>query len=101
MKAGKVKSGEFSTEQSVKAYKAYLVIIADDASANTKKNFTDMCKFYEVPIIITGTKEDIGHALGKELRASAAVLDEGFAKSILKTTTNIQGPLGFTKEDEK
>ena len=36
-RAGKIKSGSFLTEQAVKAGKAYLVLIAGDASENTKK----------------------------------------------------------------
>lgn len=36
-KAGKVKSGEFSTEQSIKKGRACLVIVAEEASENTKK----------------------------------------------------------------
>lgn len=83
-KAGKTASGEFMTEKSVKSHKAYLVIVSEDASDNTKKMFTNMCRFYKVPLVITGTKEDLGHAMGKELRASLAILDEGFARSIQK-----------------
>ena len=45
MKAGKVASGEFSTEKAVKEHKAYMVIVADDSSDNTKKNFRNMCLF--------------------------------------------------------
>lgn len=82
MKAGKVSSGEFMTEKSVKASMAHLVIVAGDASANTKKMFNDMCTFYYVPIAVYGTKEGLGAALGKELRASVAVTDEGFAKAL-------------------
>ena len=41
-RAGKVASGEFSTEKAVKAGKAYLVLTAEDASENTKKKFRDM-----------------------------------------------------------
>ena len=36
-KAGKTKSGEFMTEKEVKEGRAHLVIVADDASDNTKK----------------------------------------------------------------
>lgn len=36
-KAGKVASGEFSTEKAVKEHKAYMVIVADDSSDNTKR----------------------------------------------------------------
>lgn len=83
-KAGKISSGEFMTEKMVKAGKAYLVMVADDASDNTKKKFENMCEFYEVPICFFSEKESLGHAMGKELRASLAVVDEGFAKAIKK-----------------
>lgn len=83
-KAGKISSGEFMTEKMVKAGKAYLVMVAEDASDNTKKKFENMCEFYEVPICFFSEKESLGHAMGKELRASLAVVDEGFAKAIKK-----------------
>ena len=83
-RAGKVVSGEFSVDKAVKSGKAFLVLVAEDASANTKKNFTDMCTYYKVPICFTGTKETLGHAIGCETRASAAVLDNGFAKRLLE-----------------
>jgi len=83
-KAGKLKSGEFQTESSVKSGEAFLVIVAGDASDNTKKKFNDMCTFYETPIIEYGFKEEMAKAIGKDVRAMLAVCDEGFAKSILK-----------------
>ena len=84
MKAGKVVSGEFSTEKAVKTGKAFLVIVSEAASDNTKKMFRNMCSYYEVPMYVYGTKEDLGHSMGKEFRASLAVTEEGFAKSIEK-----------------
>ena len=84
MKAGKVVSGEFATEKAVKTGKAWMVIVSEAASENTKKMFRNMCTFYEVPMYVYGTKEDLGHSMGKEFRASLAVTDEGFAKSIKK-----------------
>ena len=84
MKAGKVVSGEFSTEKAVKTGSAWMVIVSEAASENTKKMFRNMCTFYEVPMYVYGTKEDLGHCMGKEFRASLAVTDEGFAKSIEK-----------------
>ena len=83
-RAGKVTSGEFSTEKAVKRGKAVLVLVAGDASENTKKMFENMCAWYKVPVRIYGTKAALGHAMGKEMRASVAVLDRGFAGSILK-----------------
>ena len=72
------------TEKSVKSYQAELVIVGEDASDNTKKMFTNMCEFYEVPLYFYGTKDELGHAMGKEMRASLAVTDPGFAKSLMK-----------------
>ncbi len=84
MKAGRCISGETMTESETKSGRARLVIIASDASENTKKKFRDMCKFYKVPIYIYGGKDTLGHAMGKEFRASLAILDEGFADGIQK-----------------
>ena len=83
-KAGKTASGEFSTEKAIKEGKAFLVIVAEDASDNTKKNFRNACAWYHVPVCIFATKEELGASTGKAMRASLAVLDEGLAKAILK-----------------
>lgn len=83
-RAGKTVSGEFSTEKSVKSGKGYLVLVAEDASENTRKKFQNMCDFYEVPVYVLGSKADLGKYCGKEFRASLAVQDENFAKAILK-----------------
>ena len=55
-KSGNVVSGEFSTEKAVKTGSAFLVIVSEEASENTKKHFTDMTSFYEVPIYFYGDK---------------------------------------------
>lgn len=83
-KAGKTASGEFCTEEEIKTGRAALVIVAGDASDNTKKKFRNMCEYYEVPICFYADKDTLGHAMGKEFRASLAVLDTGFAKGIMK-----------------
>jgi ribosomal protein L7Ae-like RNA K-turn-binding protein len=84
MKAGKVASGEFATDKGVKTGKACLVIVSEDASDNTKKMFSNMCEFYEVPIFYYGTKEELGHSIGKAMRSSLAITDENFANSLIK-----------------
>ena len=84
VKSRNIVSGEFSTEKAVKSGSAKLVLVGEDASDNTKKMFRNMCEFYKVPMRTLGSKEELGHAMGKEERASLAVLDSGFAKSILK-----------------
>ena len=89
-KAGKTVSGEFSTERAVKSGKAYMVIVSEEASDNTRKKFANMCTYYQVPIWIFGKKDELGHYMGKEMRASLAVLDEGFAGAMVKQM-NING----------
>ncbi len=81
-KAGKIASGEFSTEKAVKSHQAFLVVVAEDASDNTKKMFRNMCEFYKVPMYLYGTKEELGHHIGKQYRASLAVTDQGFSRSL-------------------
>ena len=83
-KGGMLVSGEFSTEKAVKERKAKLVIVAEDASDNTKKLFSDKCRSYSVPLIFHGDKQSLGAALGQKERASAAILDEGMANAIMK-----------------
>ena len=83
-KAGKTVSGEFSVEKAVKEGKARLVVVALEASDNTKKMFRNMCEFYKVPVYFYGTKEGLGHFMGKEFRVSMAVTDEGLAKAVEK-----------------
>lgn len=87
-KAGQTASGEFMTEREVKTGRAALVIVAGDSSDNTKKKFRDMCEFYKVPIYFYGDKDTLGHAMGKEFRASLAILDEGFADGIQRELKN-------------
>ena len=58
-KAGKTVSGEFSTEKSVKTGKGYLVLVAEDASENTKRSFRNMCEFYDVPVYFFSDKEGL------------------------------------------
>ncbi len=81
-KSGSIVSGEFSTEKAVKEGKAYLVIVASDASGNTQKMFSNMTEFYGVPMYRYADKETLGHFIGKEFRASLAVTNEGLARSI-------------------
>ena len=81
-KSGNVVSGEFSTEKAVKTGHAYLVIVSEEASDNTNKMFKNMTDFYEVPMYVFGTKEELGRCIGKEFRASLAITDENLANAV-------------------
>ena len=90
-RARKVVSGEFSTE------KSHMVIVSEEASDNTKKMFTNMCTHYKVPIYLFGTKDELGHAMGQEFRASLSVEDAGFAKSMAELMNINGGSLNESK----
>ena len=83
-RARKVVSGEFSTEKSVKSGRSRMVIVSEEASDNTKKMFRNMCTYYKVPYFEFGNKEELGHILGKQMRASLAVIDPNFSEALLK-----------------
>ena len=82
-KAGKLVSGEYLVEKAVKEMKAYLVVIAEDASDNTKKHFSDMCAYRNIEILITSEKSMLGKHTGKQERASVGILDRGFAEKLI------------------
>ena len=81
-KAGGVVSGGYQTEHAVKAGGAYLVIVAEDASENTKKKFRNMCEFYKIKMVCYSDGENLGSAIGKEYRICLALTDEGLAKAV-------------------
>ena len=83
-KAGKAAAGEFLTEKAIQEKKAELVLISEEASANTKKKFIDSATYYSVPVYLFGGKDELGHAMGKEFRASLAITESGLAKAIMK-----------------
>lgn len=83
VKAGKVVSGGFMTQNALQQGIASLVIIAKDASDNTKKKFTNKCDYYKVPYVIISDSETIGKRIGKEARIVVAITEEGLAKQIL------------------
>ena len=84
MRAGMLKSGEFATLEAIRGRKAELVIVSEDASDNTKKQFSDKCSYYEVPMVFFGDKESLGHAIGQDVRTSLAITDIGLSESLRK-----------------
>ncbi|MFR2775049.1 MAG: L7Ae/L30e/S12e/Gadd45 family ribosomal protein [Anaerostipes sp.] len=84
MRSGNLVSGEFAVQEAIRGKNAGLVIIAEDASDNTKKMFQNQCNHYQVPLYHFCQKEELGHAIGKEFRASIAVTDQGFCKALLR-----------------
>lgn len=81
-RARKIITGEELTIREIRAGKAYLVIISEDASFNTMKKITDKCNTYNVEKHVFGTREMLGHAIGKESRVVLALTDAGFSSKM-------------------
>ena len=79
-RAGKLVAGEVAAEQAVRKKQAYLLILAQDASKNTKKKFTNSAVYYDLAEV--GTKEELGRAIGAEMRSIIAITEKGFAKKL-------------------
>lgn len=84
MRGRNLVSGELQTLEAVRKGSAMLVIIAEDASDNTRKLFSDKCSYYEVPVYFFGTKETLGRAIGKDVRSSLGVCEAGLAEKIIE-----------------
>ena len=95
-KAGKVASGGFLAEKAIVEGEACYVIIAEDASENTKKKFRNKCSFYRVDLTEYGSSEMLGKSIGKESRTVIAITDAGLAAQVrkkLETVAKASGTL--------
>ena len=70
-RAGKVQTGEDICSKAVKSGVSKLIIVACDASDNTKK------------FVEAGSKAELGKFTGADSRAVVSVNDDNFAKAIL------------------
>lgn len=77
-RAGKVVTGEELVVREIQSKRARLVIISEDASANTMKKITDKCNFFNVEKHVFSNRYELGHAVGKESRVVLAITDAGF-----------------------
>ena len=88
MRAGKIINGDEGVLESIRNGKAKLVIVAEDASQNTRKKFQDKCKFYRVKLVLCCSRSELGASIGKSERVSIAITDTGFVQMIQKCIVN-------------
>ena len=83
-KSGSLISGEDTCERLIKRNEASLVLIAQDASDNTKKKFVDMTNYRNIRCVTLGNREELSAAIGKSNRTTYVITDKGFANTIYK-----------------
>ena len=81
-KARKLVSGGQAAELAIKKGQALLVLIEEDAADNTKKQFSDMSSYREIPFFVVGG--ELGRAVGHGERKIIAITDAGFAAAVKK-----------------
>ena len=102
-KAGAVRCGTESVREEIRSSKSKLVILAEDASANTKKRVVDCCAHYGVRLYTPAiTSEALGHAVGSRALIAAvsvarhhiAVLVEGALNGMADQSPTAEVPDG-------
>ena len=83
-KAGKVAFGADSVKELILNNKVYLVIIAEDASSNTREKFLNLTSEKNIKLIAYGSIEENSKAIGKKNKAIIAIKDKNFSDAIAK-----------------
>ena len=85
-KAGKLAFGSDNVCDAIRSGSAKLVVLASDASENTKKKIKNCASYYGRRLFVCETdKETLGRRLGRAGEAScAAVCDESFSAMLEK-----------------
>ena len=82
-RAGCVVGGDFAVTSAVKDKKAKLVIIAENASSNTKKKIENSCEQYGVDYVEFSDTYSLGRYTSSDVRATIAITDTNFAEAIV------------------
>lgn len=82
-RARKVVIGD-SAIKAIQKRDAKLVLLAEDCSSNTQKKVLDKCDFYRVKVLNVESKVELAYTIGRADVSFVAIVDDGFAKAILK-----------------
>lgn len=80
-RARKISTGD-TLLKNIRSKQVYLVLIASDASENSKKKLIDKCLFYHVDYMVVSDIEHLSHAIGKDNRVGIGICEKGFANKI-------------------
>lgn len=83
-RARKVVSGADACLEEMKTKKIGFLIVSEEASDKTKKNYLFYAEKYNIPIAIYGEIDQLSKAIGKKNKAIIGVKDINLAKEIEK-----------------
>lgn len=82
-RGGRLVSGDRAVQAACTAGQAHLVLLAEDASGNTRRRFETVAGRAGVPVRYVADRLRLGQALGQSPRAVVALTDSGFARAVL------------------
>lgn len=82
-KAGKLTAGYNNCENDIKNARCKLVIIAEDASLNTRNKFTAICSQRNITFVVFGRKEKLGSCIGRDDVSVMGIKDESMSRVVL------------------
>ena len=84
-KAGKAELGEEPVGAAARAGKAYLIVVAQDASDHTWRRAKSFAAGTEQQVLrLKETKDELGQSIGRESLAIAAITDAALALAMVK-----------------
>ncbi|MCK9217094.1 MAG: ribosomal L7Ae/L30e/S12e/Gadd45 family protein [Firmicutes bacterium] len=87
--AKKIITGEDALRKSIRENKVKLLIIANDASDNTKKRLINCAKHYGISYYVFSTKNDFSICLGGKNRSAIGIIDKNFTNIVEKLICNV------------
>lgn len=93
-RSGRVLSGDRAVLAACMAGQARAILLATDASENTRRRFRNAALRVGAELYELGDKNRLGEALGQSPRAVIAVTDAGFARAIAERLGSDQGAGG-------
>ncbi len=82
VRAGQTKLGAGPALDTLRADRAGLILLDEDASENAGKRFRDACRFHQVPLCVLPAGM-IGRCTGRGNAMAAALLKGGMAETLL------------------
>ncbi|MDI3281345.1 MAG: ribosomal L7Ae/L30e/S12e/Gadd45 family protein [Bacillota bacterium] len=83
-RARRVLSGEEGIRRAVLRRRARLLVVAEDASPQSRAMYQRLARAGGVSCTIYGRKEELGRALGTSARSAVAILDAGLASAVVQ-----------------
>lgn len=90
-KSGNIAAGDNATRDKLRKGNVYLIILASDASGELIDHYIFHSKKQQITLICSGTKLELGLAIGKSQRGVIGITDRQLARSIINLIREKEG----------